>query len=338
MRIGLNPNKDQRLEATGYFHQVIVPVHIPNQEGYFADSFRLLQYCIGSLLKTSHNKTFFTIVNNGSCKEVEEYINELKNNNAIHEVIHTTSIGKLNSILKGLSGQKFDWVTITDADVLFLNNWQKATYGIFSAFPKAGAVCPSPSSRVLKHFTYNVILSHFFNPKLAFTDVVNGNAMKSFAHSIGNPDFYNEAHLEKYLTISNENTKAVIGAGHFVATYKSAIFNGSLPQFSEYSLGGDSEELILDKPVVDNGYWRLSTEDNFAYHMGNSQEPWMKEMFDAIAVETEAFLPLPITTTKTSGLMNNCKKFFFRKIIVKPLVWSWFLKYKGLSKEASKKY
>lgn len=338
MRIGLNPNKNRNVEIGDYFHHVVIPVYIPNQEGYFKDSLKLLHYCLESLFKTSHAKTYFTVVNNGCCKEVEDYIADLHTNHKIHEVIHTDNIGKLNAVLKGIAGQNFPLVTITDADVLFVNNWQKATYDIFSSFPKAGVVCPSPSSRVVKQYTYNVILNNFWSKKLKFTSVVNKKAMQSFAQSINNPEFYNQYHLDNYLTISKNNIKGVIGAGHFVATYKSVIFNHSLQRFTEFSLGGESEEVLLDQPVVNEGYWRLSTEDNFAYHMGNVEEPWMKETLKAIVKDETEFQPPRITIVKAVKWLNFCKENFFNRIIVKPLVWNWFLQYKGLSKEASKKY
>ncbi len=338
MRIGSNPNKNKTIHIENYFHQVVIPVYIPNQEGYFRDSFQLLKYCLESLFKTSHDKTYFTIVNNGCFIEVEKYIADLHVNQRIHEVIHTDNIGKLNAVLKGMAGQNFPLLTITDADVLFVNNWQKATYEVFSAIPKAGVVCPSPSSRVVKQHTFNVILSHFFSQKLKFTPVVNKKAMESFAYSIDNPEFYNQYHLEKYLTLSSNNIKAVIGAGHFVATYKSVIFNQSLQRFTEFSLGGESEEVLLDQPAVNEGYWRLSTEDNFAYHMGNVEEPWMKEMLSKIVDDTTEFQQPKLPTVNAIKWLNYCKENFFVRIILKPLVWNWFLHYKGLSKEASKKY
>ena len=42
MRIGFNPNKDKPKSTSHYFHQVIIPVYIPNQEGCFKDSFAIL--------------------------------------------------------------------------------------------------------------------------------------------------------------------------------------------------------------------------------------------------------------------------------------------------------
>lgn len=338
MRIGLNPNIDKQIEPTDYFHQVVIPVYIPNEEGYFKDSFQILKYCIESLLKTSHSKTYFTIVNNGSCKTVEKYINQLHQDNKINEIITTTNIGKLNAILKGIAGQNMPLITITDADVLFLNHWQKVTYDVFSAFPKAGAVSTTPSSRVLKQYTYNVILSNFFNKKMCFSKVVNKEAMKDFASSIQNPSFYNKFHLDNYLTISTNNTKAVIGASHFVSTYKNILFNHDFKKYSGYVLGGESENEFLDKPVVEKGYWRLSTADNYTYHMGNTLENWMITKMNSLFEEQNEFNSFTINTTKSSKISNFIRVNLFNKILIKPVIWQKFLQYKGLTKEASKNY
>ena len=166
MRVGFNPNKDKVLPKSDYTHQVIVPVYIPHQNDYFKDSFQILQLCLESLFKTCHAKTYITVVNNGSCVEVVNYLNQLHQEVKIQELIHTTAIGKLNAILKGLSGHQFPLITITDADVLFINHWQKATYEVFEAFPKAGVVSTTPSSKVLKQYTGNVIVSNLFSKKL----------------------------------------------------------------------------------------------------------------------------------------------------------------------------
>ena len=77
MRIGFNPNKDKIQQAGDFFHQVIVPVYIHRHEVYFKDRFKILQYCLESLFKTSHNKTYITLVNNGSCDEVLTFLDQL---------------------------------------------------------------------------------------------------------------------------------------------------------------------------------------------------------------------------------------------------------------------
>jgi hypothetical protein len=338
MRIGLNPNINQQITPTDYFHQVVIPVYIPNEEGYFKDSFQILKNCIESLLKTSHSKTYFTLVNNGSCKTVENYINQLHQDKKINEIVTTTNIGKLNAILKGIAGQNMPLITITDADVMFLNHWQKSTYEVFLAFPKAGAVSTTPSSRVLKQHTYNVILDNLFNKKMCFSKVVNKEAMKDFAISIQNPAFYNNYHLDNYLTISKANTKAVIGASHFVATYKNVLFNNDFKKYSRYVLGGESENEFLDKPVAKKGYWRLSTVENYTYHMGNTQEEWMTTKMNSLYEEREEFHIFTVGSSKISKIGNIIRLNLFNKILIKPFIWQKFLQYKGLSKEASKNY
>ena len=337
MRIGFNPNKDKIQEPNDFFHQVIVPVYIPNQEGYFKDSFAILQYCLQSLFKTSHPKTYFTIVNNGSCDSVVDYLNALYQENKIQELIHTTNIGKLNAILKGITGQQFPLINITDADVLFLNDWQKATYQIFETFPKAGAISTSPSSKMIRHYTSNVLFENIFSRQMSFTHVANPDAMKSFAESVGNPDLYNEYHLKKYLTLSKGNVKAVIGAGHFVATYRGSIFDNLEQRNSIYSLGGNSEGDILDKPAVKKGYWRLSTEQNYTYHMGNLSENWMLDYFNAIEDVSKKQIELPNLKIKEC-FNKKLKGKILSGLIDNKTFWYWFLRYKGLNKEAAKNY
>jgi hypothetical protein len=338
MRVGFNPNKDKQLDKSSYNHQVILPVYIPHQEGYFKDSFQILQFCLESLFKTSHSNTYFTVVNNGSCPEIIAYLNQLHHEGKIHELIHTNNIGKLNAVLKGITGQQFGLITITDADVLFLNDWQKATYEVFEAFPKTGVVSTTPSSRVLKQHTANVLVAQLFSSKLGFTNVLHPNALVLFAKSIGKINFYNATHLKKHLTISNGTTKAVIGAGHFVATYKGTVFDLLKNRYSSSALGGSSESLFLDQPVSDLGYWRLSTEGNYTCHMGNVLEPWMES---TLGNNIDSRIPFGditfLSNRKASVYFVDWKKSIFKLLTYKP-IWKLFLQYKGLTKEEAQDY
>lgn len=337
MRVGFNPNKDKVLPKSDYTHQVIVPVYIPHQNDYFKDSFQILQLCLESIFKTCHAKTYITVVNNGSCVEVVNYLNQLQQDVKVQEVIHTTAIGKLNAILKGLTGHQFPLITITDADVLFLNNWQKATYEVFEAFPKAGVVSTTPSSKVLKQYTSNVLISNFLSKKLKFTNVVNPNAMAMFAESIGNKDFYNLTHLKKNLTITNKNGCAVVGAGHFVATYKGVVFDNLKSRYSSLSMGGDSEVLFLDRPINDLGYWRLSTTENYTYHLGNRKEDWMDYVFEKVVLKDTIINIEFSNNEKISKIHVFFNNLFFKLILIKP-IWRLFLQFKGLSSSESKTY
>lgn len=328
MRIGFNPNKDKKIEVSEYFHQVIIPVYIPNEEGYFKDSFQIFKYCLESLFKTSHKKTFFTIVNNGSCNNVINYLNTIYEKGEIQEIVHTSPIGKVNAILKGIMGHKFDLITITDADVLFLDDWQKETYNIFESFPKAGMVSTTPNPKMIRYFTSNIFFDRGLSNQMRFTNVKDSQALEAFAKSIGNIKLYNKFNLKFNLTLSNNNINAVIGAGHFVGTYRGDIFNNLNVFESKYSLGGDSEIKILDEPIIDNGYWRLSTESNFTYHMGNTIEIWMLETLKG-QIGKEFDLEKPILHNVINfRLLNYIKNNIFHRIIFNERIWQFFIKYK----------
>lgn len=339
MRVGFNPNKDKVLQKSDYTHQVIVPVYIPHQEDYFKDSFQVLQLCLESLLKTSHSKTYISVINNGSCSEVVAYLNLLHQENKVHEVIHTTAIGKLNAILKGLTGQQFPLITISDADVLFLNNWQKATYEVFEAFPKTGAVSTTPSSRSFNDNTFNIIFENLFSKRLCFSKVKNPLALEKFALSLGNKSFYKPIHLEKYLTISKNDFYSVVGAGHFVTTYRGDIFSTIGVTSSSFSLGGTSENKLLDLPVVQQGYWRLSTIENYTFHIGNVSEPWMTETLNELKKETEFIsFDLHQSLIKPSKFLFWIKNKLPEKLMYRKPIRRLFLKYKGLQKEEALDY
>ncbi|WP_100611963.1 glycosyltransferase family A protein [Confluentibacter lentus] len=336
MRVGSNPNKDKSLNTSEYFHQVVIPVYIPNQEGYFKDSFKILKLCIDSLLNTVHNKTFITIVNNGSCQEVKEYLELLFNNRNIHEVIHTENIGKLNAIIKGLVGNKIELVTISDADVLFLSNWQEETIKLFDNIPKAGVVGIVPQFKMYENCCGNVIYETIFSEKLKFLPVKNPEALKHFYNSIGWDRNYNQDYLKYILGLEiNSNLNALIGSGHFVATYKKDMFT-EIISYLGYKLGGISE-MYLDKAPLRKGYWRLTTEDNYAYHMGNTYEDWMKTN-QSLEKQRDLFKTNFKTIRRTNKLDYFIKNRLFIKFISVPSLYKLFLNWKGLPKSIAKNY
>jgi glycosyltransferase involved in cell wall biosynthesis len=336
MRVGFNPHKDKLQSVLEYTHQVIIPVYIPNEEGYFKDSFKIFQLCLESLFTTIHNKTFVTIVNNGSGDFVKEYLNELLDQKRIHEVIHTENIGKLNAVLKGLAGNVIELVTISDADVLFLPNWQTETAKIFSKIPKAGVVGIVPQFKVYETNCGNVIFDNFFNPHLKFIPVKNPNALIRFYDSLGWDRSYNQDYLKYNLGLEvNTDLTVLIGSGHFVATYKKDMFQ-EITTYLGYKLGGDSEG-FLDKAPLKKGYWRLTTYDNYAYHMGNVYEDWM-----AIPPKNELTIAVSSINFTKRKQMNAVVYFIKNRLFVKFLSVGWmntlFLLWKKLPKNLIDQY
>lgn len=280
MRLGSNPNKDVIQGQNQFFHQVIIPVYIPNEEGYFNDSFTILKYNLESLFKTAHDKTYISIINNGSCIKVIEYLDGLFKDNLINELIHTDNIGKVNAVLKGLVGHSFPLVTISDSDVMFLTDWQKETYAVFNAFPKVGVVGLTPILNMGYYLTSNIIFKNIFSSNSKYSKIVNPDAMQNFYKSIGRELEFNKIEDKKIFTITKNNITAGIGSGHYVATYRGDIFS-LVKKFSNFKLGGDIE-FQIDSLAFRKGFWRMTTHNNYAYHLGNIAEEWMKEAFEKL--------------------------------------------------------
>ncbi|MEM0541974.1 glycosyltransferase family A protein [Flavobacterium sp. j3] len=335
MRIGSNPNKEINQQESFFIHQIIIPVYIPHEDDYFKDSFKILKLCLNSLFNTIHSKTFITIVNNGSCDTVLTYLDQLFAEKKINELIHTDNIGKINAVFKGLSGNNIQLVTIADADVLFLASWQSETMKIFREIPKAGVVGIVPQIRMYTYKGGNAIFDNFFSKRLKFIPVKNKEAMLHFYESIGWGKL-NKDYLELGLGLEYKKVKCFIGSGHFVATYKKDIFEELITFIGGKKAAGIGEEYIDDK-ALQKDYWRLTTQDNYAYHMGNIYEEWME-------MSSKSIVPSNVEQLKFAKRekISDTTYFFKNKLIKKMISIKWtkrlFLSWAGLPKEMIRNY
>lgn len=335
MRIGYNPHKDKENEGITYFHQIVIPVYIPNLNEYFLQSLEILKLSLNSIFKTINTKTFITIINNGSCLEVKNYLDDLFNENKIHELIHSENIGKLNSILKGIAGTNIPLITIADADVLFLNGWQNETYKVFSNFNKAGVVGLTPQFKSYETHCGNILFEKLFSSELKFRKVKCPEGLIKFYESLNWNNNYNQNYLKYHLTIKNNHCEAVVGSGHFVATYKNDCFEENI-RYIGYKMGGDSEE-YLDKKPLEKGYWRLTTSDNFAFHMGNVKEEWMENINLDNSLISEFNLDFK-KNCKISKFEYNVKNKIFVKIFSFKILRLVFYKLKRLPQSMQNNY
>lgn len=331
MRIGRNPNKDIQQDQSDFKHQIIMPVYIPNEEGYFIDALKILKICLNSLFNTIHSQTHITIVNNGSCENVKKYLDELFYENKINELIHTDNIGKINAVLKGLAGNNIELVTITDADVMFLSDWQTKTVEIFSKIPKAGVVGIVPQFRMYKYNSGNVIFDNFFSKKLKFIPIKNPKGLIHFYQSIGWENNYNQDYLKFGLGLTYDNFSCFIGAGHFVATYKKDVFQEINTFIGGKKVAGLGEAYI-DNKALEKDYWRLTTHDNYAFHMGNVYEKWMDEIPKATTINIDYNFNFP-KRNKVNAITYFFKNKMIKKLVSIKFTSKLFLKWTGLPKE-----
>lgn len=339
MRNSENPSKEKLITEKQSSHRVIIPIYIPNEEGYYKDAFNIFLLCIHSLRKTSINNLKISVCSNGSCNPINEKLFKLYENKIIDELsIVRNNIGKINSILKALRTSEERFVTITDADVLFLNGWEKAVMEIFESFPKASAVSPMPVFRTQNHYTSNIMFDYFFSKKLQFSTVKNPEALTRFANSIGWP-WLDSKWKDVIMTIkSNKGIKAVVGCNHCAVTYKKELFDAMPKGNSKFVLGGNSEALYLDSLSQFYGGYRLATYDNFAYHLGNEKEDWGVNVFDSLIEEEKTVFDIDCKVLKRNQYTYYLKNVAFKKIMSFKTIRKIFYLWKGLKKNKLKNF
>ena len=296
--------------ARGY-HRIIMPVFIPYLDNYYSESFEVLRLSCTTLLQSVHNETLITIINNNSCNTVTDYLRKLLEEKKIDQLIEfKENKGKVDPVVAIMRSSQEKLITITDCDVLFKYGWQCAVEEIFFRIPHVGMVSPLPAPAINKYFSvwswYAGITKRCLY-KLRETDQ---KSIYLFNKSIGVDRELLE--IEKHpFAISIRGCKAVIGSGHFCATYNRNVVN-YIPRTSSGVHFKGAEKEFLDKPVQDGGFLRLATNKGWVFHMGNSVEYWMNEVAEQNKKSTEE--PREIYISRGYRFSP-----FFKKILIKIL-------------------
>ncbi len=332
MRVGANPSNRVRLDGEKAFHRVIIPVYIPNAEGYFQNAMEVFRLCLFSLHRTSYTRLLVAVVANGCSDDVADELRSLQKEGWIDELtIVKEGIGKINSVLRALRTAEEPFITITDADVLFDVGWEQAVMGVFRSFPLAGAVCPVPVFRKNFDLTGNIWLRYLFSNKLKYEKVLEPEGMTAFAKSLGWLYL-----LDRYKDIvatltAPDGKKALLGCSHFVATYRREVFEKLPRTNSEFRIRGNSELLYTDLPVIKRGGYRLTTTRNHAFHMGNEPEPWMYEKFESLVDREKSTFNDQFGTLPTPLISHIVWQKVFKRLLSYRHFHLWLLRHKGMT-------
>ena len=277
MRIGVNPQKDKKEYNRKKFHRIIIPVFIPDSKNsYYSDALKVFKECLFSLYNTVNPyTTAITVVNNNSNDEISGFLKEqLIKRNLDKVVSYNENRGKVFAVISEAKASFENFITICDADVIFFQGWEEAVAKIFKNFPRAGVVSPVPSQNLALYHNATVFYNNYWST-MKYDKVVSDEDCELFIKGLGNTALlrrnrhkYDWKQKQYYL---DGSIKALIGANHYVATYRKNIleYNNDFPEL-KFKKG--YEEEYLDFPCDKMGYYRLSTVKAYTYHMGNKYE------------------------------------------------------------------
>ena len=289
-RLGRHPLKERSIKE-----KVLTPkkitittiVYIPTQSGYWENSYMNLKLFFQSL--TSHTTEDYDLMvfDNGSCKKIIDYLNDLKLNGIIDFLIlskvNHRKLGALDFLLHSAMG---DYIAYADSDIYFLPNWIENTMSIFEAFPKAGKVTSIPlaggDTTVISEKTYNEAIR---NKKISVRTgkIIPDDYIRAHCLSLGKTisDFkkINPSRVDTQIT-SQDNISAYISTADFQFILKKECLSDVLPLtvYNDEDYYDPIYSPILEKRLYMSGWWQLSTCDYNIHHLGNKTPNLIEEL------------------------------------------------------------
>jgi len=331
MRVGMNPQKQANTIDLQSNHRVVIVVYIPEMSGYYANVFDVMKLCLESVSVTKNVSCEITVVNNGSCIEATDYLNKIYSEDKINCLIHhRQNIGKMDALIGAARGAREEFVTLSDVDVLFVEGWQQAVEKIFNSIPDVGLVSPI-SSRTEPTYASFSTWSKIFLQKVKFKYEAIPENFKSYNKFLESTNWDKETDPNiAWPVIEKNGTKAIVGSNHQVVTIKRSLLFEFVPTLPSLTLvGNNSEHNYIDLPVDLANKMRLSTFNNFAFHMGNKVEDWMVEIQNKNLLNNSEKSEVNKSVFKTNQReINNTNLFFYKlkKRIVKPIFSSFYKK------------
>ncbi len=326
MRLGSNPQKQERKLTLTTNHRIVVVVYIPNEDGFYKDSYSVFKTCLDSLIATTSTTSLITVVNNGSFDKVKNLLHQYLDEGKIDTVIaHKTNIGKIDALIGAARGAREKLITLTDSDILFVKGWQQKTVEIFNTFPKVGSVSPIPGRYGYLYGTTSVLKSILLKKLQLQLMPIPENFVpyNRYLESINWEADSNEN--TEWAVVSYKDVKAIIGSGHQVLTIDRDVLFETVPTNPSLTLvGGSSEYDYVDEPIDKSGKLRLATYHNYAFHMGNKLENWMIDIQqdNVASAETGSSSNIvfaePSTDLFHSGF--NDKYYFMKKKLLKKII------------------
>ena len=118
--------------------------------------------------------------------------------------------------------------------------------------------------------------------------------------------------------MKKNGVQAIIGSWHQVLKNKRNILFYTVPNAPCLTLvGGESELKYVDEPIDKSGLMRLATFHNYAYHMGNQVESWMKDLLSSENFKESKYLDVVSTEEKKKTI--NHRVYIIRKHFFKTL-------------------
>lgn len=273
MREGNNPEKNKEEKNILKPHRVVVVFYIPeSDEDFYNEMDIVLDKCLQTLTLTINPETTnITLINNNSSKKVKAVVDKFSHQIDKY-VFYSENKGKVYAVLNEVRAVYEPFVTITDADILFYNGWEKAVFETYKQFPLAGVVSPMPLPYLTFYYNHNIFGFNTLKGNLKYGKYVADEDIDLYLQGTNLPNLverktkYNWR--EKQIVLQKKDYISVVGAYHVVSTYRTEQFR-NIYTFPDLKFKNSYELYFIDALSEGKGLIKLSTLKTFAYHIGN---------------------------------------------------------------------
>jgi len=274
VRRGQNPAKFVADVARPARVTVAVLTYAPFLGGFFAEALEVMRACLESLWRTTPEPYELLVFDNGSCREVVEYLVAQRSAGRIHYLfLSQRNLGKggaWNVIFPAAPGEI---IAYTDCDALFFDGWLQASLEILETYPNVGMVTARPF-RTPMEFLSSTLAWAERTPEVR---VEQGNfipweVFREFDLSLGQDEAAVRARYESTgdVRLTYRGVVSHAGASHYQFVARKAVLQTFAPFVMDRPMGQVRQ---LDQRMDEAGYLRLMTPRPHLMNMSNSTRP-----------------------------------------------------------------
>ncbi len=282
MRIGQNP---ARIDTPAYTPQKIglaSLVFIPHLEGYFQQGLSVLRAHLMSLHAHTEMPFDLLVFDNGSCREVKSFLNEMQAAGWIRWLVSSeVNLGKTGALNWILAALPNPIIGYADSDVFFRRGWLQASLDILEGFPQVGIVTAQPCFFDILRGEGRAA-AHVFTSEQIEPYTPEDWVVEEYCRGINAPADLRQRYLSTPLPLvrNAQGVAAVLGASHMQFIAYREVLQQVLPLPATRGLSPE-EDRVFNQRIDDLGYLHLSTSRPWVVHMGNTIDPHLQPEVEA---------------------------------------------------------